>query len=68
MPTPVRKVTLEEWFSLHYSDNSRPAKSTIYLWIKTNRIHPAPERHGKSWMLDPAAEYCEPLVAKLWRR
>jgi len=55
------KITLTEWGSRNYSPP--PSIGQLKTWVRTGQIFPAPERVGRTWMLDeksarvPLVEY-----------
>lgn len=58
-------ISMEEWIALVYTGEHKPSVYTVRFWIKTKRIQPAPEKHGRRWMFDRAARYCGALKGKL---
>lgn len=49
------KLTLTEWAEKEYK--TPPSKTTLTKWAKTNQIHPTPQKHGRTWMVDECARY-----------
>ncbi|MBB7458826.1 excisionase [Escherichia coli] len=52
-------VTLKTWGRLRYPD-APPSISTLRRWARNGNIYPAPERHGRSYRVDPEAFYINP--------
>lgn len=57
MGTP-RKIGLQTWLKLTYGEDA-PTKYTGRRWCKAGKIYPAPEKHGREWMLAPDAIYVD---------
>jgi predicted site-specific integrase-resolvase len=55
-------LTLQEWANHAYE--TPPALNTLRRWAREGRIQPAPEKHGRSYFVQPEARYVE-LTARL---
>jgi predicted site-specific integrase-resolvase len=53
-----KKVTLEKW--AESSMEPAPTLNTLRKWAREGRICPAPVKCGRSYYVDPEAEYTEP--------
>ena len=51
----TKRVTIESWIALNYADP--PSVLTVRRWIREGRIHPLPEKHGRTYYLSPTARY-----------
>lgn len=49
-------ITLEEWAQSQYGDNA-PRQNTLRLWCREGRIYPVPQKHGRSYFVEPSARY-----------
>jgi hypothetical protein len=50
-----RKITLEEWAQRKLS--RPPNKDTLRRWARDLKIYPFPEKIGRTYFVDPNAEY-----------
>lgn len=50
-------ISLSEWLSSRYSGTKAPTITTARRWARTGLIHPAPEKHGREYFLQPTARY-----------
>ncbi len=57
-------VSLDEWARQTYSESMRPRINTIRKWARDALIQPAPIRHGRSYYVDPDAQYTPPTRIK----
>lgn len=55
MPNP-KLVTLETWANDTYGDDA-PCMNRLRRWAREARIYPAPVKHGRSYFLQPNAQY-----------
>jgi len=51
-------MTLEEWARANYA--TPPSQGTLWRWAREARIHPAPEKQGRSYYVRPDARYIDP--------
>ncbi|MCG5242298.1 excisionase [Azospirillum doebereinerae] len=51
-------MTLEEWARANYT--TPPSQGTLWRWAREARIHPAPEKQGRSYYVRPDARYIDP--------
>lgn len=54
----MQLVTLEEWAGDHF--RTPPSTNTLRKWAREGRIAPAPVKHGRSYYVEPTAQYSEP--------
>ena len=66
MVTDEKLLTVEEWMAQHFS--TPPTLTTVWKWIRNGYISPQPVKCGRSWYLQPNAQYTEPQVKKLVER
>ncbi|KTT56439.1 MULTISPECIES: excisionase [Pseudomonas] len=52
------KMTLEKWGETNF--DPQPALNTLRKWAREGRIFPAPVKHGRSYYVDPDAQYIKP--------
>jgi prophage antirepressor-like protein len=52
-------ITLEQWGKLQYGDNI-PHMNTLRRWVANGNIYPRPRKHGRAYMVHPAAVYVDP--------
>lgn len=50
-------VPLTEWARQTYSAEMLPCINTLRKWAREAMIQPAPQRHGRSYYVDPDARY-----------
>jgi len=55
----MKLLTLEQWADAVYGDN-RPHIVTLRRWASEGKIYPAPEKHGRSYFVQPDARYIDP--------
>jgi hypothetical protein len=62
-PAPVepRLITLELWIERTYGD--AVSIGTARRWCREDRIFPAPEKHGRTYFVQPNARYTDPYAA-----
>lgn len=53
----TQKITLEEWAKRRYSEP--PNVDTLRRWARELKIFPFPVKHGRTYYVDPSAEYKE---------
>lgn len=53
----TQKVTLEEWARPLYKP--APSIKTLRRWARELRIFPLPEKHGRTYYVDPNARYTD---------
>lgn len=51
-------ITLEAWAQQTYGEHA-PSIPTLRRWARDARIHPAPEKHGRSYFVRPDARYVD---------
>lgn len=51
-------ITLEDWARQIYGD-AAPAIATLRRWARDARIHPAPQKHGRTYFVLPTARYVD---------
>lgn len=57
-PRQPKWLSLLEWAIANYGDGAgRPHLNTLRRWANEGRIQPQPRKHGKSWRVEPTAEY-----------
>jgi len=49
-------VTLEKWARDRYGE-SAPTVGTLRRWCRDGKIFPLPQKHGRSYFLEPNARY-----------
>ena len=49
-------LPLEAWARKVYGDFA-PSIGTLRRWVRDGRIHPQPEKHGRSYRLEQEAKY-----------
>ncbi|KQP02510.1 excisionase [Pseudorhodoferax sp. Leaf265] len=54
-------VPLTEWAEQTYSAAMKPCINTLRKWARDALIQPAPQRHGRSYYVDPDARYVAPV-------
>ncbi|WKN20873.1 excisionase [Azotobacter vinelandii] len=61
------KMTLDKWAEATF--NPAPNIQTIRKWVREGRIFPAPVKHGRSYYVEPDAQYIEPgtLAGRIMR-
>jgi hypothetical protein len=63
----VSKITVAEWIRRTYPPGHAPRLATVWRWIRAQKIQPCPQRIGRSYHVDPAAQvdatarYAKPL-------
>lgn len=55
MNTP-QKITLADWAQKLLGEHA-PHINTLRRWTNEGRIHPQPQKIGKTWFVDPSAKY-----------
>lgn len=53
-----RFVPIRVWAEMMFGEHA-PHKNTLRNWINSGRIHPRPRKIGRSWYVQPDAEYVE---------
>lgn len=56
-------LTLQDWARRKYGD-AAPALRTLWAWAREGRIHPAPKKHGRTYFVQPDAEYQTPAEVR----
>lgn len=54
----MKLITLAEWAESKFSQPYK--KGTLWMWARTGRIYPPPEKIGRNWWVKPNAEYVNP--------
>lgn len=54
--TQPRRIALQTWARLTYGDDA-PSVKTLRRWAREGKIWPQPVKHGRSYFVDPSAEY-----------
>ncbi|MEB0076105.1 excisionase [Pseudomonas sp. CCI3.2] len=54
----MAKITLEKWGDNNFDPS--PKVNTLRKWARDGYIYPAPIKHGRSYYVDPAAQYLKP--------
>lgn len=54
----AKLITLEAWAAATYGESS-PHINTLRRWARDALIVPAPEKHGRTYYVSPAARYCD---------
>lgn len=52
----TRLMSLERWAEQKYGDDS-PSIGTLRRWARDGKIYPAPVKQGRSYFVQPDAEY-----------
>lgn len=52
------KITLTDWAARNYARPPKPP--TLRKWAANKLIHPAPEKHGRDWVVEANAKYIPP--------
>lgn len=55
----ARLMSLERWAEQKYGED-KPAVGTLRRWARDGRIYPAPVKQGRSYYVQPQAEYLDP--------
>ncbi|HCA9948967.1 MAG: excisionase [Klebsiella sp.] len=53
----AKLLTLQEWASRTYE--TPPSLESLRRWVRQGRIYPAPELHGRAYMVHPDAVYVD---------
>ncbi|ORJ20050.1 excisionase [Rouxiella silvae] len=56
-------LTLEEWRDLKYKEY-KPTVQTLQRWARDGKIYPAPEKHGRQYVVRTDAIYVNPTDVK----
>lgn len=51
------KLSLEKWAEANFDPT--PTINTLRRWAREGRIFPAPVKHGRSYYVEPDAQYIE---------
>ncbi len=51
-------LTLTDWAKARYGD-AAPRLGTLRRWARESRIFPAPRKHGRTYYVQPDAEYLD---------
>jgi len=54
-----RLISLETWLQATYGEDA-PSINTARRWCREDRIFPIPQKHGRSYFVEPDAQYTEP--------
>lgn len=54
----AKLIILEAWAAATYGESS-PHINTLRRWARDALIVPAPEKHGRTYYVSPAARYCD---------
>lgn len=54
----MKLITLAEWAESKFSQPYK--KGTLWMWARTGRIYPPPEKIGRNWWVEPNAKYVNP--------
>lgn len=60
-------LSLEDWARAEYGD-SAPGIDTLRRWARDARISPAPEKHGRTYMVKRGAKYANAPRRRLVQR
>jgi hypothetical protein len=53
-------ISLQRWLTRIYGDDPHaPHLQTARRWCREGKIQPSPEKHGRSYFLDPDARYTD---------
>jgi predicted site-specific integrase-resolvase len=52
----MQLIPLEAWAEQRYP-LAKPKIDTLRRWAREGRIQPPPEKHGRSYFVQPSAEY-----------
>ena len=52
------KITLEAWAKSVYGQKA-PCLSTLRGWCRDGKIFPTPQKHGRSYFLEPDSRYID---------
>lgn len=63
----MQLIPLESWAAQRYPEKT-PHIQTLRRWTREGRIQPPPQKHGRSYYVQPEAQYLSDsmLVAKLY--
>lgn len=53
----MKKVTLQDWAREKYQPP--PNKDTLRRWARDSKIFPPPEKVGRTYYVEPTAEYID---------
>jgi len=51
-------IPLSVWADQTYGKFA-PKVSTLRAWARSNKIQPAPQKHGRTYYVEPTARYCD---------
>lgn len=54
----AKLVTLEAWARAKFGEHS-PNKDTLRRWARETKIHPAPQKIGRTYLVLETAEYVD---------
>ena len=65
----TRKLTLQAWAAERYAEV--PHRNTLQRWARDGWIFPMPEKHGRTYMVEPHARFVGPnpdpsVIAKVY--
>lgn len=52
-------ISLTEWAAQVYGESS-PGIDTLRRWARESKISPLPKKHGRTYFVDPNAQYVHP--------
>lgn len=55
---PRELLTLKEWAQRIYGP-AAPSMGTLRRWVREARITPLPEKHGRTYFVEPDARYVD---------
>lgn len=50
-----QKLPLTDWAARQYA--KPPTLATLRRWVREGKIYPAPELHGRAYVVEPEARY-----------
>lgn len=53
-----KRISLDTWLEQTYGEDA-PGIQTARRWCRDGKIHPAPEKHGRSYFVVPEARYTD---------
>jgi hypothetical protein len=63
----TKLLTLEEWRDDHYKAY-KPTVQTLQRWARSGCIYPAPEKHGRQYVVRADAIYINPSDVKTGKK
>lgn len=52
----TKLITLEAWAASRYGDHA-PNRDTLRRWAREGKLHPAPQKNGRTYFLPENAQY-----------